>query len=83
MRTRKFDVPENLMTEFAGVMIENRLSNSIVDYDLDESEITVEVEYEPEQKKLMHGIQDKIDEYNESEEEEEEDDEEEQEEDDD
>lgn len=77
MRNRKFNVPADLMIQFAGVMTDNDLNNTIVDYDLDEDEITVEVDYEADQKKLMHDIQDKIDEYNEQNEDEDDEDEEE------
>lgn len=77
MRTRKFNVPADLMTQFAGVMTENDLNNTIVGYDLDADEITVEVDYEADQKKMMHDIQDKIDEYNEENEKEDDEDDEE------
>lgn len=74
MRSRSFDVPADLMVEFAKVIVENELDTSIEDYDHDEDEITIEVDYEPEQKKLMHELQDRIDDYYEEQDDDEEDD---------
>lgn len=39
------------------------LQFSIENYDHDEDEITIEVDYEADQKDLMHELQDKIDDY--------------------
>jgi hypothetical protein len=71
MRSRTFSVPADLMVEFAEVVIENGLAASIEDYDSEEDEVSIEVDYEASQKKLMHQLQDKIDDYNEEEEDEE------------
>jgi hypothetical protein len=71
MRSRTFDVPADLIVEFAEVVIENGLAASIEGYDSEEDEVSIEVDYEASQKKLMHQLQDKIDDYNEEEEEEE------------
>lgn len=62
------------MVEFAEVIVENDLSISIKGYDYDEDQITLEVDYESDQKKLMHELPDKIDDYHEEQEQEEGDD---------
>lgn len=69
MRSRTFDVPSDLMTEFAEVIVDNELQANISGYDLDEEIIMVEIDYEADQKKLMHELQDKIDDYYDEEEE--------------
>ena len=63
MRSRTFDVPSDLMTEFAEVIVDNELQASITGYDLDEDIIMLDIDYEADQKKLMHELQDKIDDY--------------------
>jgi|GEM_PF-6040061 len=63
IRTRTFDVPSALMVDFAEVIVDNDLAISIENYDHDEDEITIEVDYEADQKDLMHELQDKIDDY--------------------
>lgn len=68
MRSRTFEVPSDLMVEFAEVIVENDLSITIEGYDYDEDQITLEVDYEADQKKLMHELQDKIDDYHDEEE---------------
>jgi hypothetical protein len=62
-RTRTFDVPSALMVDFAEVIVDNDLAISIENYDHDEDEITIEIDYEADQKDLMHELQDKIDDY--------------------
>lgn len=61
-------MPSDLMVEFAEVIVENDLSITIEGYDYDEDQITLEVDYEADQKKLMHELQDKIDDYHDEEE---------------
>lgn len=51
------------MTEFAEVIVDNELQASISGYDLDEDIIMLDIDYEADQKKLMHELQDKIDDY--------------------
>lgn len=63
MRSRTFDVPSDLMTEFAEVIVDNELQANISGYDLDEDIIMLDIDYEADQKKLMHELQDKIDDY--------------------
>jgi hypothetical protein len=63
-------VPSELVVEFADVIVENGLAVSIEGYDYDEDQITLEVDYESDQKKLMYELQDKIDDYYENQEEE-------------
>ena len=63
MRSRAFDVPSDLMTEFAEVIVDNELQANISGYDLDEEIIMLDIDYEADQKKLMHELQDKIDDY--------------------
>lgn len=46
IRTRTFDVPSALMVDFAEVIMDNDLAISIENYNHDEDEITIEVDYE-------------------------------------
>jgi len=63
MRWRTFMVPVDLMIEFAGVIEENALENTIDGANSDDDEIELQIGYEAEQKKLMHKLQDLIEDY--------------------
>lgn len=77
MRERTFEVPVDLMGEFAGILDEQGMDN-VIEGVTEDGDIEVRVDYEPEQKQVINKIHDMIDEYNENrdddEEEEEEDD---------
>lgn len=63
MRWRTFMVPSDLMLQFASTIEEYNLENVIEGSNEDKEEIELRIEYESDQKKLMHKLQDLIDEY--------------------
>ena len=71
MRHRNFEVPEDLIGQFAKAMGDHDLENVIEGVNED-GDIIVTVDYEPEQKEIINKISDTIDEYNDSEDEDEE-----------
>lgn len=80
MNSRVFEVPVDAVVEFADVLVKNELGHLIIgaiegeeddDYDF----VVIEVDYERDQRTLMHDLQDIIDDYTEEDEEEDEDDE--------
>jgi hypothetical protein len=79
MRSRTFDVPLDVMGDFAQMVDDNELVNEI-DGVADNGDIIVTVDYEPYEKKIIEIIHELIDRYNDTREEEENEKEEEQEE---
>jgi hypothetical protein len=79
MRSRTFDVPLDVMGDFAQMVDDNELANEI-DGVADNGDIIVTVDYEPYEKKIIENIHELIDRYNDTREEEENEEEEEQEE---
>jgi hypothetical protein len=79
MRSRTFDVPLDVMGDFAQMVDDNELSNEI-DGVADNGDIIVTVDYEPYEKRAIENIHELIDRYNDTREEEENEEEEEQEE---
>jgi hypothetical protein len=79
MRSRTFDVPLDVMGDFAQLVGDNELVNEI-DGVADNGDIIVTVDYEPYEKKIIENIHELIDRYNDTREEEENEEEEEQEE---
>lgn len=63
MRWRTFMVPSDLMLQFAATIQEHGLQNTIDGMDEDDDEIELKIGYEAEQKKLMHKLQDVIEDY--------------------
>jgi hypothetical protein len=74
MRSRNFDVPVDLMVEFAALMDEHGFDN-VIDGSNDDDEIQVRVDYESNEKPVINKIQDWIDQYKENQEDEDDDDE--------
>jgi hypothetical protein len=70
MRSRTFDVPLDVMGDFAQMVDDNELANEI-DGVADNGDIIVTVDYEPYEKKIIENIHELIDRYNDTREEEE------------
>jgi hypothetical protein len=70
MRSRTFDVPLDVMGDFAQMVDDNALANEI-DGVADNGDIIVTVDYEPYEKKIIESIHELIDRYNDTREEEE------------
>jgi len=71
MRERIFEVPVDLMTEFAEILDTQGMDN-VIEGVTEDGDIEVRVDYEPEQKQAINKIHDMIDEYNENREDEDE-----------
>ncbi|HEY9007330.1 MAG TPA: hypothetical protein VIM75_14415 [Ohtaekwangia sp.] len=63
MRTRNFEVPTDLITEFAQIMENHELDN-VIEGVTEDGEIEISVDYEPAQKKVIEHIHEIIDRYN-------------------
>ena len=70
MKSRTFNVPEELILEFAQVLEKHDLANSIEGTTKD-GEVVIEVDYETSQRKVIHGLQDLIDDFKDEDEEDE------------
>lgn len=75
IRKREIIVPVGAMVDVCDIIINNRLSHQIIATDEDEETITLEFSYEPNERSVLHEIEDLIADYEEEEEEEDEDDE--------
>jgi hypothetical protein len=73
MKSRTFNVPEELIIEFAQVLEKYDLPNSI-EGTTEDGEVVIEVDYEEKQRKIIHQLNDLIDDFNEEDEDEEEED---------
>lgn len=62
MRTRNFEVPADLITEFAQIMEDHELDN-VIEGVTEDGEIEISVDYEPAQKKVIEQIHEIIDRY--------------------
>jgi len=62
MRTRNFEVPADLITEFAQIMEDHELDN-VIEGVTEDGEIEISVDYEPAQKKIIEQIHEIIDRY--------------------
>ena len=71
---RELQVPVDVLIRVADVLLENDITNRITGTDEDEGHITIEVEYEKEQREAIHEAEDIISDYHENEEDEEDDD---------
>ncbi len=74
MKSRTFNVPEELIVEFAQVLGKHDLANSI-EGTTKQGEVIIEVDYETPQRKVIHELHDLIDDFNEEEEDDENEDE--------
>ena len=74
---KELSIPAAIITEVAVVLLENEIINDIIGADTKTDEVLIEVQFEREQRDVIHHIEDMISDYQETEEEEEDDDDEE------
>ena len=67
---RDLQVPVAVLIRVADVLLENDITNRITGTDEEDGYITIEVEYEKEQRDTIHEAEDIISDYHENEEEE-------------
>lgn len=68
---KELNVPTAVIVEVADLLLDNEITNDIVGTDPDNDELIIEVEYEKEQREIIHQIEDVIADFEESEEDEE------------
>ena len=56
MKSRKFEVPQDLICEFAEKVVEAELVNRIVD--ADEDSLTIEIRYDSQEKEAVYDLLD-------------------------
>ena len=74
MRSRTFEVPVDLMVEFAEIIDQHELDN-VIEGATEDRDIEISVDYEPSQKHIINKLHELIDEFNENNDEEDDDDE--------
>ena len=62
---KEMEVPVGILVEVADLLIEHEISHKITATDADNDCITLELEYEKEEREIIHEIQDLIDDYEE------------------
>jgi hypothetical protein len=62
----ELSVPAGAIVEVADVLLENEIINQIVGSDADEDTVILEVQYEKEQREVIHEVEDIIAEYEEA-----------------
>ena len=67
----ELSVPAGAIVEVADVLLENEISNQIIGTDADEDTVILEVQYEKEQREVIHEVEDIIAEYEEAQDQEE------------
>ena len=72
---KELNVPAAVIVEVADLLLDNEITNDIVGTDPDNDELIIEVEYDKEQREIIHQLEDIIADFEESEEEEESEDE--------
>lgn len=72
--TKQLEVPVGVLIEVADLLIENEITHQMVATDEDNGTITIEVEYDRDERDTIHEAEDLIDDYEENEEENESDD---------
>jgi hypothetical protein len=72
---KELNVPTAVIVEVADLLLDNEITNGIVGTDPDNDELIIEVEYEKEQREIIHEIEDIIADFEESEDDEENEDE--------
>jgi hypothetical protein len=74
---KELSIPAAIITEVAEVLLENEIINDIIGADTETDEVLIEIQFEREQRDVIHQIEDMISDYQETEEEDDDDDEEE------
>jgi hypothetical protein len=72
---KELNVPTAVIVEVADLLLDNEITNDIIGTDPDNDELIIEVEYEKEQREIIHQIEDIIADFEESDEDEESEDE--------
>ncbi|SEW46028.1 hypothetical protein SAMN05428988_6219 [Chitinophaga sp. YR573] len=74
---KELHVPVDVLIRVADVLLENDITNTIIGTEEEDHELVIEVEYEKEQREVIHEVEDIISDYHENDEEDEDDDDEE------
>ena len=61
----ELEVPLGALIEVAAILIENGISNEIIDTDEDEDSITLEVNYSKDEREIIHQVKNIISDYEE------------------
>ena len=65
--TKQLEVPVGALIEVADLLIENEITHQMIATDEDNETITIEVEYDREERDTIHEIENAIDDYEEDE----------------
>jgi hypothetical protein len=57
---RELNVPTSIIIEVVDVLLENEITNNIIGTDAENDELVLELEYEKEQREVIHQIEDMI-----------------------
>lgn len=72
--TKQLEVPVGALIEVADLLIENEITHQMVATDEDNDTVTIEVEYDRDERDTIHEIENAIDDYEEDEDESDDDD---------
>ena len=61
--TKQLEVPVGALMEVADLLIENEITHQMVATDEDNDTITIEVEYDRDDRDTIHEVEDAIDDY--------------------
>ena len=61
--TKQLEVPVGALMEVADLLIENEITHQMVATDGDNDTITIEVEYDRDERDTIHEVEDAIDDY--------------------
>jgi len=67
--TKQLEVPVGALIEVADLLIENEITHQMVATDEDNDTVTIEVEYDRDERDTIHEVEDAIDDYEADEEE--------------
>lgn len=65
---KELSIPAAIITEVAEVLLENEIINDIIGADTETDEVLIEVQFEREQRDVIHDIEDMISDYEETDE---------------
>lgn len=66
---KELSIPAAIITEVAEVLLENEIINDIIGADTEIDEVLIEVQFDREQRDVIHHIEDMISDYQETQEE--------------
>ena len=61
--TKQLEVPVGALIEVADLLIENEITHQMVATDEDNDTVTIEVEYDRDERDTIHEVEDAIDDY--------------------